>query len=125
MTLRTLGVVAAVMVGMTIPSVASAYTRCATTGVNVRSGAGTSYGVVGQLGAGQRVNVYGCSYGWCQIGYGGYRAYVSGSYLGQCYGGGGYGTYSRPRTYTAPRVYHPRRYYRPTYRRPHYNSYGY
>lgn len=53
-----------------------------TTSVNVRSGPGTSYGVVDVLYAGENVTVEGCvSSGWCQITHSGPDGWVSARYL--------------------------------------------
>lgn len=62
-----------------LPAVASAAPATATSGVNVRSGPGTSYQVIGGLSSGQRVDVQGCRSGWCYIN--GPTGYVSASYL--------------------------------------------
>ena len=49
-------------------------------GVNVRTGAGTGYAIVGSLGYGSVVNVYGTSAGWYMIIYGGYYRWIAGWY---------------------------------------------
>ncbi|QIB35514.1 SH3 domain-containing protein [Ancylobacter pratisalsi] len=48
-----------------------------TTDLNVRSGPGTRYKIVGALRAGQRVDVGQCTSGWCRVG----RGYASSRYL--------------------------------------------
>ncbi|MCY7324118.1 MAG: SH3 domain-containing protein [Phormidesmis sp. CAN_BIN36] len=66
------------------------------TGVNIRSGPGTGYGVVGGLGYGTRVSTYGSSSGWYRVNGG----WISASYTSAGGGGGtgggnsgsGYGT---------------------------------
>lgn len=49
--------------------------------LNVRSGAGTNYRVIGVLYRGAQVEVLGSQNGWYMINYGGTNAYVSGTYL--------------------------------------------
>jgi uncharacterized protein YraI len=66
---------------MFIPAVASAAPAVATTSVNVRSGPGTSFGVVDTLSPGQSVDVLGCRTGWCYVEKSGPDGYVSSSYL--------------------------------------------
>ncbi len=56
---------------------ANAYPARAESSVNVRSGPGTQYDVVGQLDPGERVNVSGSAGGWSRIGGG----WVSSNYL--------------------------------------------
>jgi uncharacterized protein YraI len=66
-------------------------------GLNLRSGAGTSYGVVYTIPYCAKFDVYNRDYGWCYGSYGGYQGWASCKYLAQynpCgggYGGGGYG----------------------------------
>ena len=57
-------------------------------GVNIRSGPGTGYGVVGGLGYGARVSTYGSSSGWYRISGG----WISSSYTSGSSGGGGGGS---------------------------------
>lgn len=64
-----------------LPSAAFAAPATATSGVNVRSGAGTGYRVVDRLAPGERVEVEGCRDGWCYITHSGPDGYVSASYL--------------------------------------------
>ena len=62
--------------------VAMAAPAIATTNLNVRSGPGTGYSVVDALPAGERVNVIGCSAGWCEISMGADGSgFASASYL--------------------------------------------
>lgn len=49
--------------------------------LNVRSGAGTSYAIIGQLDKGDKVGVYGISNGWAKISYYGEDGFVSNQYL--------------------------------------------
>ena len=67
-------------------AMASASPATVTTWLNVRTGPGTSYHVIGTLSPHTTVHVKHCSYGWCKINYHGYTAWVSKRYLHQ----GGY-----------------------------------
>jgi uncharacterized protein YraI len=126
MSLRLIGTVAGLVIGLTVPSIANAYTQCATGTVNVRSGPGVNYSKVGALYPGQAVETYSCDYGWCRILYNRYTAYVSDSYLGRCYNQ----SYKPPVYHYQPRyvppppppVYHPPYPTYPLYR-PFYRSY--
>lgn len=69
---------------MFIPAAASAAPAIASSSVNVRSGPGTSYGIVDTLRPGESVDVLGCRSGWCYTDAGGY---VSSSYLRRSSGG--------------------------------------
>ncbi|MHA6690580.1 SH3 domain-containing protein [Devosia sp. A449] len=60
-----------------------------TANVNVRSGPGTSYGVVDVLRRGDRVEVTGCRGGWCYIEKRGPDGWVSANYLNSRRGNGG------------------------------------
>ena len=53
----------------------------ATTSLNVRSGAGTSYSKIGSLYPGQSISVISTSNGWSKINYNGKTGYVSSQYL--------------------------------------------
>jgi hypothetical protein len=66
-------------------STALAATGVAKQGVNIREGAGLDYDVVGQLSAGERVEIISCSGGWCEIDEG----FVSASFLSIGGSGGG------------------------------------
>jgi hypothetical protein len=70
-----------------MPAIASAAPAVATGSVNVRSGPGTSYGVIDTLRAGQTVDVLGCRSGWCYVEKSGPDGYVSSSYLRRSSGG--------------------------------------
>ena len=50
-------------------------------GVNVRSGPGTQYQVIGTIPGGATVDVGGCSANWCQVSFNGETGYASQSYL--------------------------------------------
>ena len=52
-----------------------------TSGLNVRSGAGTSYSVLGSLSKGTKVEVISTTNGWSKINYNGSIGYVSSQYL--------------------------------------------
>ncbi|HEY9009598.1 MAG TPA: SH3 domain-containing protein [Devosia sp.] len=72
------------LLGMSIAEAAQA-----TTSLNVRSGPGTSYGVVDTLFAGENVDVEECrSNGWCRISHSGPDGWVSARYLTDTGGGG-------------------------------------
>lgn len=70
-----------------IPAAASAASAIATSAVNVRSGPGTSYGIVDTLRAGEEVEVLGCRSGWCYTEKSGPDGYVSAAYLRRSGGG--------------------------------------
>ena len=53
----------------------------ATTTVNVRSGPGTSYGVVSSLSPGEAVDIQKCTAGWCYVGKAGPNGWVAEAYL--------------------------------------------
>ncbi|MCA0431844.1 MAG: SH3 domain-containing protein [Proteobacteria bacterium] len=60
---------------------AMAYPAYATTDLNVRSGPGTGYRVIGTLYDGARINVRFCQGSWCAINGPGLRGWASASYL--------------------------------------------
>lgn len=70
---------------MLLPAAAYGYytedTRYATTSVNVRSGPGTKYSIVGGLKRGDRVEWLGSEGKWGRVRYGGMICYVYGKYL--------------------------------------------
>jgi phage protein D len=65
----------------------SLYSVTAKTGLNVRSGPGTSYSKLGSLAYGTAVSVIGISNSWASISYNGSTAYVSAGYLTPSSGG--------------------------------------
>jgi len=71
--------------GSTTPAEPSPATQTGTVKVsstlNVRSGAGTQYKIVGSLKNGAKVTVLGKSGSWYEIKYGSITGYVSGQYL--------------------------------------------
>jgi uncharacterized protein YraI len=92
---------------------ASAASAIATTDLNVRSGQGTNYRVVGTIPGGAEVDARGCGDGWCYISeYGGYASarYLDRSYASygapQVYGSYSYGAvpYYGPSYYAGPRL---------------------
>jgi len=70
-----------------------------TNDLNLRSGPGTGYRVIGTMPAGTYVDVIGCSGSWCRVNWGGAVGYASASYLA---GGGGGGYYAAAPVYVAP-----------------------
>lgn len=70
------------------PTSQSLYKVTAKSGLNVRSGPGTSYKKLGLLAFGTQVNVASISNGWATFTYSGKTAYLSVSYLLQVSGGG-------------------------------------
>jgi uncharacterized protein YraI len=83
MMLRRLLAIAAIGLGLgvTVPTVASAYSAFTTGALNVRFGPGVSYPKVGTLAYGTPVDVQFCQPGWCRIGYWGGTGWVSAKYL--------------------------------------------
>jgi hypothetical protein len=51
------------------------------TNLNMRSGPGTGYQVIGVIPAGAPVDVLGCGGRWCRVSYAGRMGYANGSYL--------------------------------------------
>lgn len=96
---------------------ASAAPAYATTNVNVRSGPGTSYGVVDALRRGERVDVQYCQGSWCFVEKSGPNGWVSSNYLDR----GGPGV--RPPVIRPPVVVQPP-VYRPGPRPPHWGGPG-
>lgn len=56
--------------------------------LNVRSGPGTQYQVVGSVQSGETVDVAGCTGRWCQISFSGGTGYANQNYLAMAGGGG-------------------------------------
>ena len=66
---------------------ASATSATATTGVNIRSGPGTSYSIIGGLTRGQSITIVGkAKNGWSKVRFNGDTAYVSAQYLDSKHG---------------------------------------
>jgi uncharacterized protein YraI len=56
----------------------------ATGNVNMRTGPGTSYGIITTIPAGAPIQLLGCP-GWCQVIYAGRQGWVSSNYVGRGY----------------------------------------
>jgi uncharacterized protein YraI len=67
---------------------AAAAPATARSDLNVRSGPGTEYGVVGTLQGGETVDVAGCTGSWCQVSFSGGTGYASANYLAMAGEGG-------------------------------------
>ena len=94
-------VLTATMLLFAVPALAATTTqaaqyRIATTNVNVRTGPGTKYSLLGYLAKGETVQKTGVSGNWTQVKYNNQTAYVSSTYL-TAYTGSGGGT-SNPGT---------------------------
>lgn len=126
MSLRSLAIAAGILVGLAVPTAASAsYT---TGSVNLRTGPGTGYGVITTAPPGAYVSVLNCPSSWCRVNYRGIvgwmsRGYISGQriyppkvyYPPRAYPRYYYPQpYYYPRPYAYPRYYYPRAY--PSYR---------
>ncbi|QPC88407.1 SH3 domain-containing protein [Mesorhizobium sp. NBSH29] len=99
-----------VLLGLAIPSIASAAQAYVTGNVNVRSGPGTGYARITTLPAGARVTIRTCQRNWCQISRSGLRGWMSANYLDRAYSG-------RPVVVQRPIIVNPP-YYRPHRPRP-------
>jgi len=84
-TLRT-GLVTAGAALLLSATAAAAMPATAQTDLNVRSGPGTQYPVVGSIAAGEAVDAGGCTGSWCQVSFSGGSGYANRSYLAM--GGG-------------------------------------
>ncbi|MBB4009326.1 SH3 domain-containing protein [Allorhizobium taibaishanense] len=71
------------LAALTLPAAAEAAQAFATANVNLRAGPSTQYPPVLVVPAGNSVEIFGClsSANWCDVGYAGYRGWISGSYL--------------------------------------------
>jgi uncharacterized protein YraI len=89
MTLRTrlLGAGSALLL---TAGAAAAAPAVVSTDLNMRSGPGTQYGVIGTIPGGATVDVDGCTGSWCAVNFNGRSGYASASYLqgGASVGGG-------------------------------------
>ena len=72
---------------ITAVSAGAAFAAVATSSVNVRTGPGTSYGVLDQLYPGEHVAVTDRAGGWCEVSRPGPNGWVSCSYLAGGYDG--------------------------------------
>lgn len=95
MKLRTI----AIATGALLLSGGIAAAATVTNDLNLRSGPGTGYGVIGTMPAGAYVDVLGCSGSWCRVSWAGAVGYASASYLA---GGGRGGYYAAAPVYVAP-----------------------
>jgi uncharacterized protein YraI len=68
--------------------IAAAAPGTARTDLNVRSGPGTNYPVVGALRSGETVDVQGCTGSWCQVSFSGGSGFANQSYLAMAGGPG-------------------------------------
>jgi hypothetical protein len=66
---------------------ANAVPATAESSLNVRSGPGTQYDVIGTLAPGQTVDARDCSGGWCRVSFSGGTGFASRSYLAMAGGG--------------------------------------
>jgi uncharacterized protein YraI len=93
MSLRSLTLVAGLLAGLAIPTLAhAAYT---TASVNIRSGPGTQYYVVGTAPPGAWIGVHSCLSRWCSVTYAGVTGWMSSAYI----------SYARRAPYYAPKPY--------------------
>lgn len=71
------------LMALALPAVAEAAQAISTANVNLRAGPSTQYPAVLVVSAGSRVEIFGClsSANWCDVGFSGYRGWISGSYL--------------------------------------------
>jgi len=86
MTLKTilLGAASALLLSA---AAADAVPATVQTSLNVRSGPGTQYQVVGSIPAGATVDVQGCTGTWCQVAFSGGAGFANRSYLAMAEGG--------------------------------------
>ncbi len=95
----------ALAAGLLLMSAGAAFAAPAlvTGDLNLRSGPGTNFGVIGVLPGGATVNVLGCGGGWCRVAWRGARGYgyASSNYLDL---GGGPVYAAPPPVYVAPPV---------------------
>ncbi|HWK98105.1 MAG TPA: SH3 domain-containing protein [Pseudolabrys sp.] len=96
MKLRTLAIAA----GAFLLSGGLAAAATVTNDLNLRSGPGTGYRVIGTMPAGSYVDVIDCSGSWCRVNWGGAEGYASASYLA----GGGSPVYAPAPVYAPPPV---------------------
>ncbi|MCF1467891.1 SH3 domain-containing protein [Agrobacterium vitis] len=89
------------LMAVALPAAAEAAQAFATANVNLRAGPSTQYPPVLVVPAGNSVRIFGClsSANWCDVGYAGYRGWISGSYLQT--------QYSNRRVYVDPDYYQP------------------
>lgn len=80
---KILTTAAAIVAATLIPNLAMAATASAITDLNIRSGPGPQYSVVGAIQNGDRATVTGCIQGslWCQVVYNGKQGWAYSKYL--------------------------------------------
>ncbi|MGK6311517.1 SH3 domain-containing protein [Neorhizobium sp. DT-125] len=77
----------ALLLGISLPSLAEAANAYATGSVNMRTGPGTEYARIGTIPAGATVTIRGCltGYSWCDVSFAGRRGWASSNYLQALY----------------------------------------
>jgi uncharacterized protein YraI len=115
--MKRLAVFSAIILAMGLglaATAAQARTVVITNNLNVRTGPGTQYQVIGVLPAGAQAWIGSCSGNWCNVNFNGLRGWSSASYLAP--------GYRPPPVVVVPPVYRPPYYggYRPPYYRPPY-----
>lgn len=88
----------AIAAGALVLSGGIAAAATVTNDLNLRSGPGPGYRVIGTMPAGAYVDVIGCDGSWCRVSWGGSVGYASASYLA----GGEGGYYAAAPVYVAP-----------------------
>ena len=83
MKLANLGMASAIALAAAAPAIAQTAETVAATDLNIRSGPGPYYDVIGVIAAGDSVAVDGCldSSAWCQVSYDGVNGWSSSDYL--------------------------------------------
>lgn len=81
--MKTIFKSAIIAVALFSATAAQAANAIVTTNLNIRTGPGTKYRVIGSIPNGARVDVRGCTsgYGWCQVNYAGRYGWASSRYL--------------------------------------------
>ncbi len=78
--MRTIQTLSAALVALAV-SGGIAAAASTTTDLNIRSGPGPEYQVIGVIPSGAPVDVLGCTGSWCQVNYAGRMGFASGNYL--------------------------------------------
>ena len=79
MSLRSLAIAVGLLIGLAVPTAASAaYT---TGSVNIRTGPGTEYGVITTAPPGAYIAVGSCVRSWCSVRFRGISGWMSSSYI--------------------------------------------
>jgi uncharacterized protein YraI len=99
MSLKHLSLAAGILIASAGAAVAAP--AAVTSDLNVRSGPGTKYAVVGSVPAGATVNVLSCNGGWCRVAFGSRQGFVNNSYLAEADEGPVYGE-APPAVYVGP-----------------------